>query len=65
MMYIRFQTTEIDVESSTKPFGVFHYAYTLRDSAIPAYDSEYLRDLLIRFDDHLEQPTKFSRKPVS
>ncbi len=61
-MYIRFQTSEIDYDSSTKPFWIFHGAYELRDSAIPEYDKQYLKDLLERFDDNLDKPTKFSRK---
>lgn len=61
MQYIRFQTTHID-EMSTKPLGIFQIAYEVRDSWLPPYQKEYLADLLSRFDDHLEEPTTFSRK---
>jgi len=61
-MYIRFQSTIID-DMSTKPLGPFELAYELRDSGeMMEYDEEYFRSLLVRFDDELELPSKFSRK---
>ena len=64
-MYIRFQTSQIDHEWSTKPFGIFRLAYELRDSAIPEYDAEYLRTILKRFDENLDKPDTFSRKKTT
>ena len=61
-MYIRFQTSKIDLEWSTKPFGVFQFAYKLRDSWIPEYDKERLDEILKWFDEYLEIPDSFSRK---
>ena len=62
MQYIRFQTSKIDIEWSTKPFGIFQLAYKLRDSGIPDFDADYLEDILRWFDDHLDVPNNFSRK---
>ncbi len=65
LMYIRFQTSEIDLEWSTKLLGIFQFAYKLLHSWLPEYDDFRLNKILVWFDEHLHVPSKFSRKRTS
>jgi hypothetical protein len=60
-MYLRFVVADID-EDSEPALGVFHAVWTLRDAGkLYAHEEDQHDSVRWRFDDNLEQPTRFNR----
>lgn len=61
-MYLRFVSAEIDWHSKVEA-GIFTAAVMLLSGgSLAPYDEERLAELFRWFDDHLEEPPRFSRR---